>query len=321
MIWERVSVCWYSQSRNDRCCQVCWYLCVVSARLLWNTSKGKSAAGARLPSLPKRISHCSSSNLRVAMSKRTDRAFRWLLLCLFIMYILLITRSHRCALDREDSLTSKRRRHKRASSELIRSKNATERDRIQRAIVIFYPDNQEKKYLPELRWLYRSWLEMMKSGEPSDWRTDLVIFTGSFTSNLQQLACLYDRARSTKEESPQCRVFHYLRISARQPPDNSSTDRTRAELLVEHLHTYNYIDSINIIFEGHSVLKMYDYILRTDIDVFLTKYFAFHIPITETTLLAGHGGYSVEFNMHRLRRIAVDMGWEYANMSNIGSSW
>ena len=34
-------------SNTDRCCKMCLYLCVVSARLLWNTAKEQSAAGAR----------------------------------------------------------------------------------------------------------------------------------------------------------------------------------------------------------------------------------------------------------------------------------
>ena len=248
---------------------------------------------------------------------------KWLLLYLFITSILLIARVSERRFDRRDPSTITRRLE-RASNELIRARNVSTRDQIQRAIVIFYPDNQEKTYLPELRWLYHSWLEMIRSGEPNDWRTDLVIFTSSFTSNLQQLGCLSGQIRATKDESPQCRVFPYVRISARQLPDNTSSvtsERTRAELLVEHLRTYEYIDSINIIFEGYPVLKVYDYILRTDIDVFLTKYLAFHLPVTEMTLLTGRGGYSVEFNMHRLRRIAIDMGWQYANMSNIGSTW
>jgi len=33
---------------------------------------------------------------------------------------------------------------------------------ILRAILIFYPNDQETYFLPELLWLYRSWIEMMK---------------------------------------------------------------------------------------------------------------------------------------------------------------
>ncbi len=57
---------------------------------------------------------------------------------------------------------------------------------IQRAILIYYPAHQERHYFPEVRWLYRSWIEMMKY-ESKYWRTDLLIYTGIYTTSLQQL--------------------------------------------------------------------------------------------------------------------------------------
>ncbi|CAF3081675.1 unnamed protein product [Rotaria sp. Silwood2] len=86
---------------------------------------------------------------------------------------------------------------------------------IHRAILIFYPSNQESHYLPEIRWLYRSWVEMMKY-ESKNWRTDLIIYTGEYSSSFQQLGCILNQIRINNTEQPQCRVFLYLRLSMRE---------------------------------------------------------------------------------------------------------
>ncbi|CAF3369907.1 unnamed protein product [Rotaria sp. Silwood1] len=198
---------------------------------------------------------------------------------------------------------------------------------ILRGIIIFYPHDQEISFASELLWLYRSWIEMMKN-ESSSWRTDLIIYTGNFTSHLQQLGCIYNHIRIDKYESPQCRVFPYQRIRSRdirninKIDDNiyQQIDIDRSILLKTHLQTYEYIDSINIIAECYQSFAMYDYILRTDIDVFLTPYFGHFIPYNDI-FLVGRGSYSTAFNTGRLRRIAHHMNWLYANITNIGSTW
>jgi hypothetical protein len=89
---------------------------------------------------------------------------------------------------------------------------------------------------------------------------------------------------------------------------------------VENLHQYSYVDSINVINEYYPSYRMYDHILRTDLDVFLAQPFAVNIP-KKGTLLIGQGGYSTSFNSARLKRIASNMNWTYSNLNNIGSTW
>lgn len=90
--------------------------------------------------------------------------------------------------------------------------------------------------------------------------------------------------------------------------------------MTTHLRTYRYIDSVNVVAECYPSFSMYNYILRTDIDVFLTKYFGRFVPYNDT-LLVGQGGYAVNLTSARLRRIAKDMNWLSANMINLGSTW
>lgn len=205
----------------------------------------------------------------------------------------------------------------------------------QRAILVFYPSNQEEYYLPELRWLFRSWIEMMKF-ELEHCRTDLIIFTDRFSSNLIHLGCLVNQIRQDDIELAQCRVITYLRISAREIHPTTKQqkillheqienlfqiNRSRSNLLYEQLRTYQYVDSINILAESYPIYSFYDWILKTDLDVFLTTPFAKFQPNISQTLYVGRGGYSTEFNTRRLGRIARDMNWNYHNLTNIGSTW
>ncbi|CAF5199461.1 unnamed protein product, partial [Rotaria sp. Silwood1] len=43
--------------------------------------------------------------------------------------------------------------------------------------------------------------------------------------------------------------------------------------------------------------KYYDFILKTDVDVFITTQFAKYVPLTNITLLVGRGGYSTKFSV------------------------
>ncbi|CAF3017291.1 unnamed protein product [Rotaria sp. Silwood2] len=206
---------------------------------------------------------------------------------------------------------------------------------IHRAILIFYPSNQESHYLPEIRWLYRSWVEMMKY-ESKNWRTDLIIYTGEYSSSFQQLGCILNQIRINNTEQPQCRVFLYLRLSMREissltqkqtilanqgKKELFNINTQRSIQLYKQIKQYEYIDSVNIIAESYPTFEYYDFILKTDIDVFITTQFAKYVPLTNLTLLVGRGGYSTKFNTRRLGRIARDMNWKYQNMTNIGSTW
>ena len=42
---------------------------------------------------------------------------------------------------------------------------------------------------------------------------------------------------------------------------------------------FRHLDSLGILLENSDFLNQYDYILRTDLDVFLTPHFAHYIPL------------------------------------------
>ncbi|CAF3369093.1 unnamed protein product [Rotaria socialis] len=193
-----------------------------------------------------------------------------------------------------------------------------------RGLLVFYPTDQEKTFEPELRWFYRSWIEMMTSESPL-WRTDLIVFANDYAPMFKELGCLHDEIRTNIEEKPKCRIFSYRRIKDREKNHSPSSkyqiiDSNNSKLLYEQLRNYGYIDSINTVSEYYLSFSMYDFILRTDLDCFLTANFALYIPYNNT-LLVGHGGYSTDFNNKRLKRIAHDMNWKYADKNGLGSTW
>jgi hypothetical protein len=195
---------------------------------------------------------------------------------------------------------------------------------ILRALLLFYPNDQESDFLCEFRWFYRSWTEMM-ANESALWRTDVIVYASEYAPVFKNLGCLYEQVRTTSEERPQCRVFSYIRIKDRiakhEPSSKYQTiDKQRSQTVYEHLRSYGYIDSINTVFEFNASFLVYDFILRTDMDCFLTDDFALYVPYNRSVLV-GRGGYSTDFNSRRLKRIARDMNWTYADKNSLGSTW
>ena len=196
--------------------------------------------------------------------------------------------------------------------------------KVLRALLTFYPNDQKQKFEAEFRWFFYSWTEMMKN-ESSLWRTDLIVYTTDYDSMFKDLDCVINEIRINDEEKPRCRVFTYIRIKDRKSTHESVTqhqvnDQKRSRLLHQHLDNYGYIDSINTVFEYYPSYSMYDFILRTDLDCFLTENFALYVPYDQTVIV-GRGGYSTNFNNKRLKRIAHDMNWSYADKTSLGSTW
>lgn len=176
---------------------------------------------------------------------------------------------------------------------------------------------------------------MMKH-ESKAWRTDLIVFTDQYSSSLQELGCVLNEIRRNSTDPPKCRAFLYVRLAQRtinpltqkqkniheqSNPEWFQIDTDRSKKLFESFRNYEYIDSVNIVAEGYPIFGDYDFILKTDIDVFITTQFGKYVPQRGTSLLYGLGGYSTNFNTRRLGRIARDLSWNYQNLTNIGSTW
>jgi hypothetical protein len=236
------------------------------------------------------------------------------------------------------------------------SNNSTFSLRILRAILVYFPIAKIDYFEIELRWLHRSWVHM-QSYEPTKWRTDLVVFvdtnlTNDFSSAsffMNQLNCTLRNRRTSPEQKPMCTLIHYRSVVDRNDSfindqDPQLTDpgfleylSTKVDIfnptqnatghflsyLKANLATYNYLDSILMAFEGYEYFKSagFDYLLRSDMDVFLTPGLSEWLPRYCNDFYVGGGGYSNNFNRKRLHRISKDMGFSYGFRDNLGSTW
>ena len=226
-------------------------------------------------------------------------------------------------------------------------------NQITRAILLYFPIEQKDNFFLELKWLYRSWIEMQKT-EPAKWRTDIIIFIENdpnwFKENpfLQELNCKFDNKRTSKADKPMCTLIHYVSLKKRNvgafvPIDHKQVKAEYNKLLSDvnifddstknlqpfyskaknALEDYGYVDSILMAFDGYKYFKSagYDFLIRSDMDVFLTPLFSKWLPDNCNDFYVGGGAYSDDFNRKRLSRIAEDLGLEHAGESNLGSTW
>ena len=230
--------------------------------------------------------------------------------------------------------------------------------RVVRGVLFYFPLESLKHFEPEFRWLYRSWIEMQKH-EPPKWRTDLIVFLDQKKMNksivlFDQLGCSFKNRRNGSEDKPKCVLLDYQPIRERAIKADTKVykrlTKNSSQQLYEHILTnidfmsspvnqkdlnivyhflqdrlskYRYLDSILMAFDGHEYLKAagYHYLIRSDMDIFLTPLFAKWLPMNCNDFYVGKGAYSTTFNMKRLARIAKDLGLENAGVKNVGSTW
>ena len=224
--------------------------------------------------------------------------------------------------------------------------------RVTRAVLVYFPIEMVNDFIFEFKWLYRSWIEMQKS-EPAKWRTDLVVFINNdelFKDKsffLNGLNCTFQNRRTSPTDEPMCSLIYYKPLKNRplkkvklnmnnktqvydyllNKLDVFSDDATNLSpfynILKLKISSYGYLDSILMAFDGYNYLKSagYNFVIRSDMDVFLTPLFAKWLPKNCNDFYVGRGGYSSNFNVNRLRRIANDLGFKFALETNLGSTW
>ena len=91
--------------------------------------------------------------------------------------------------------------------------------------------------------------------------------------------------------------------------------------LQQQLKEYPYGGRVSDTAGRKSIFSSYDYVVRTDLDVFFTPAFSNWMP-PNCAFVTGSGGYSDDYNMQKLAHVANYSG-TYFNSSvwNIGSTW
>lgn len=152
--------------------------------------------------------------------------------------------------------------------------------RMTRALVVQFPVDKTQHYINEIKWLYLSWVYMMKH-EPPMWRTDLLVFVENdqkyFKNNdfvLNELKCRFDNIRNSSNDPPMCTLINYPAFSRRKINqldkkenlysvykylleevnifDDNITEFDKFYMLMKReINTYSYLDSILVGFEGY----------------------------------------------------------------------
>jgi len=220
----------------------------------------------------------------------------------------------------------------------------THEKRIIRGVLIYFPIDKVEYFGLEFKWLYRSWIEMQKY-EPKNWRTDLIVFIENdkkiFSNEsllFNKLNCEFSNKRMSENDKPMCTLIDFKPLQKRNITDTfksyqSILDETNIfetgkdlgqfySLLKKNLLDYGYLNSILMAFEGYNYFKLakYDFLLRTDMDVFLTPFFSKWLPIN-CGFYVGRGGFSHDFNDKRFKRVAHELKLGYAGSRNLGSTW
>ena len=73
--------------------------------------------------------------------------------------------------------------------------------------------------------------------------------------------------------------------------------------LLNNIKDYSYLDSILMAFDGYSYFKQagYNFLIRSDMDVFLTPLFGKWLPKHCNDFYVGRGGFNTPFNQIRLK--------------------
>ena len=148
-----------------------------------------------------------------------------------------------------------------------------EKKNVHRAIVVHFPVERSSVYKYELKWLYLSWIETIQN-QPVDWQTDLLIYALS-SSLLDELGCDENNSRNNKLVKNNCIRINYNSLWNRTKDDKNKLTRL---IQLNVPKWFRHLDSLGILLENSNFLNQYDYILRTDLDVFLTPHFAHYIP-------------------------------------------
>ena len=215
-----------------------------------------------------------------------------MVVCLLFVLFMMIVKFYETSFQNKNVLEQE---HGKVSLLLQTEKNST------RAIVAYLPVEKLDIYLPQLNWFLSSW-KSMQSHELPGTVTDVVIIVSHMVPEIEALPCLVDW-RTDRSSPGSCRFL-------------SGFETT--------FNDYKFAASIEVFPYAADAggLTHYDYLLRSDLDTFLTPAFATWMP---TTLTVGKGTYCFdgEITCHRLKGISQNMGWTSSvdQVDNIGSTW
>ncbi|RHY45741.1 hypothetical protein DYB34_011641, partial [Aphanomyces astaci] len=176
--------------------------------------------------------------------------------------------------------------------------SSNQSDSFVRAAVVFAPEGSGEA---GFRWFHLSW-QTMALKEPALWRTDLVVFATEEWPYFCELNCTSVPRRDRVEPNRCIVVSSYKSVM--------TSDFAFAKA-----------DDVHILTTHETYLDTYDWLLKTDLETFLTPAFATWKPTSFT--FGSSGGYSFpgQPTAKRLASIAATLQLTGPTVEDIGSSW
>jgi hypothetical protein len=170
---------------------------------------------------------------------------------------------------------------------------------VNRGVIVRFPSKDSEYYFVQFRWFYRSWIES-EMYTLDRWRTDLIVLIDdSFPEKvrllLEHLDCHFENKRKTRRQISRCILVNHKLFTQRSESDHKfyiekypMLGRVRAfDDNVDRLFAvYNYIIHLN------NNETMYDYLMVTTMNTFLTTQFGKYVPLKCSFLIGKSPDYS-----------------------------
>ncbi|CAF1031098.1 unnamed protein product [Adineta steineri] len=172
-----------------------------------------------------------------------------------------------------------------------------------RGVIIRFPSFRSSYYFVQFRWFYRSWIEA-EMFTLDRWRTDIIViiddhFSSETRKSLEHLNCHVDNKRTARRQTSRCIIVIHKSFVER-----SEIERQKYGVTYQQLNrTSKLQDNVDRIFAIHDCVSqlnnnnqtMYDFIMVTTMNTFLTTQFGKYVPVKCAFLLGTSPDYSTWF--------------------------
>ena len=169
-----------------------------------------------------------------------------------------------------------------------------------RGIIVRFPSERSEYFFVQFRWFYRSWIES-EMFTLERWRTDIIIivddqFSKELRQSLTQLNCTEYNRRTTRRQISRCIVINHQTFSQRSESDRQFI--LRQYPIFSRLNEIN--DQIDRLFSIAEFIKqlnqsrtsLYDFLMITTMNTFITTQFGKYIPLKCAFLIGTSPDYS-----------------------------
>jgi hypothetical protein len=150
-------------------------------------------------------------------------------------------------------------------------------------------------------------------------RRAVVVYLEDKNDLMLQFGCLYTSLKHIQSKDTDLVVFGTQEALNKVPNDCKKIQSEPVSYRKEW-HNHHYINSINCLVSrvDSDILDEYDYLLRSDVDTFLTPAWNSYYPDSYTV---GHGAYIYSDEVREnIRKISTSLSYKHRGIHNIGST-